>query len=172
VITALVASGLPSERFTFLGFPERKGRARKELLARVAGSEETVVLFESPKRLVELLDALADACGPERLVAVARELTKVHEEVRRGSLSEVSAYYASNPPLGEVTLVVAPAPPAADDAGSAELARALAEELLAEGMKPSRAAKEVAARLDLARNDAYRIVHDLEGPQRGTATTE
>lgn len=162
VVTALVASGLPSERFTFLGFPERKGAARRELLERVATSRETAVLFESPKRLVELLEALAEACGPDRLVAVARELTKIHEEVRRGTLAEVAAYYQKNPPLGEITLVVAPAA-GHDVAERAEEARSLAQELLEGGMKPSHAAKEVAARLDLARNDAYRIVHDLAG---------
>jgi 16S rRNA (cytidine1402-2'-O)-methyltransferase len=165
VIAALVASGLPSERFSFLGFPDRKGRGRQLVLERVAGSPETVVLFESPKRLVELLEALAEACGPDRVVAVARELTKIHEEVRRGTLSDVSGYYHMNPPLGEVTVVVAPAAEAQDDEERAERARSLARELLEGGMKPSRAAKEVATRLDLARNDAYRIVHDLAGPR-------
>lgn len=162
VIAALVASGLPSERFTFLGFPERKGKPRQQLLSRIAQTTESVVLFESPQRLVDLLAALAEVCGPDRLVAVARELTKIHEEVRRGTLAEVSAYYEANPPKGEVTLVVAPA----DDVGSTEdreeEARALASELLAEGIKPSEAAKKVATRLDLARNEAYRIVHDVE----------
>jgi 16S rRNA (cytidine1402-2'-O)-methyltransferase len=160
VVAALVSSGLPSERFTFFGFPERKGRARRELLQRVAESSETVVLFESPQRLVDLLLSLAEACGPGRLVAVARELTKIHEEVRRGTLAEVVAYYQANPPKGEVTLVVSPADEASEDRGQA--ARELAMELLEGGMKPSKAAKEVAARLDLARNEAYRIVHDLE----------
>jgi 16S rRNA (cytidine1402-2'-O)-methyltransferase len=172
VIAALVASGLPSERFTFLGFPERKGRARRDLLDRVAGSKETVVLFESPKRLVDLLGALGEVCGADRMVAVARELTKVHEEVRRGTLADVSAYYEANPPLGEVTVVVAPAPEDLDEEGREERARDLARELVEGGMKPSKVAKEVAARLDLARNDAYRIVHDLEVPERGRHPSE
>jgi 16S rRNA (cytidine1402-2'-O)-methyltransferase len=164
VVAALVASGLPCERFTFLGFPERKGRARRELLERVAASEETVVLFESPQRLVELLHALADACGGERLVAAARELTKVHEEVRRGTMVDVAAYYETNPPKGEVTLVVAGADPVDRSEEVESRARQLAGELLAGGVKPSAAAKEIAERLDLARNEAYRIVHDLEVP--------
>jgi 16S rRNA (cytidine1402-2'-O)-methyltransferase len=162
VIAALVASGLPSERFSFLGFPERKGRARRELLERVAGATESVVLFESPQRLVVLLGELAQACGPDRLVSVARELTKIHEEVRRGTLAEVAAYYEANAPKGEVTLVVAPAAPRERGEDREEEARALAAGLLADGMKPSAAAKEVASRLALARNEAYRIVHDLE----------
>jgi len=163
VIAALVASGLPSERFAFLGFPERKGAARRELLERVASSAETTVLFESPKRLVRLLDDLAEACGPDRSVAVARELTKIHEEVRRGTLAEISSYYETSPPLGEVTVVVSPAATHHDLEDRVASARALATELLEGGMKPSKAAKEVAARLDLARNDAYRIVHELAG---------
>jgi 16S rRNA (cytidine1402-2'-O)-methyltransferase len=163
VISALVASGLPSDRFLFLGFPERKGPRRRELLERVAGAQETVVLFESPQRVVVLLEDLARACGPLRAVAVARELTKVHEEVRRGTLEHVTAYYGANPPKGEITLVVAPATEVEPGEDREELARSLAEELLGQGLKPSKAAKEVAARLDLARNEAYRIVHELAG---------
>ncbi|MGD8281579.1 MAG: rRNA (cytidine-2'-O-)-methyltransferase, partial [Gemmatimonadota bacterium] len=93
----------------------------------------------------------------------ARELTKIHEEVRRGTLEEVSTYYEANPPLGEVTVVVSPAAAHGDEEDRVADARALAMELLDGGMKPSQAAKEVSARLDLARNAAYRIVHDLSG---------
>ncbi len=163
VLAALVASGLPTDRFTFFGFPERKGNGRRRLLQRVAEAEESVVLFESPRRLVGLLDALAEACGPDRSVAVGRELTKLHEEVIRGTLTEASAYYRERPPKGEVTLVVAPAGPTRSRRGREGEARGLATELLEGGMKPSEAAKEVAARLDLARNDAYRIVQAVEG---------
>jgi len=163
VISALVASGLPSDRFLFLGFPDRKGPGRRDLLERVAGAKETVVLFESPQRVVALLGDLARACGPQRSAAVARELTKVHEEVRRGTLEQVAAYYEANPPKGEITLVVAPANDVEPGEDREELARSLAEELLGQGLKPSEAAKEVAARLDLARNEAYRIVHELAG---------
>jgi 16S rRNA (cytidine1402-2'-O)-methyltransferase len=163
VLAALVASGLPSERFTFLGFPERKGPGRRALLARIASSMETVVLFESPNRLVELLSDLASTCGANREVAVARELTKVHEEISRGTLAEVAGYYGEHPPRGEVTVVVAPAAGGAGAENLEEEARSLAADLLAEGRKPSEAAKEVAARLDVARNEAYRIVHELAG---------
>lgn len=163
VLAALVSSGLPTDRFVFLGFPERKGKARRALLDRVASSEETVVLFESPRRLVALLEALAEACGPERRVSVARELTKIHEEIRRGTLVEVAAYYRERPPKGEVTLVVAAGEQDALAADREAEAVSLAEELIGEGMKPSAAARELANRLRVARNDAYRIVHDLEG---------
>jgi 16S rRNA (cytidine1402-2'-O)-methyltransferase len=165
VLAALVGSGFVTERFTFLGFPERKGSARRALLERAARSEEAVILFEAPNRLVELLDALAEACGPERRVAVARELTKLHEEFVRGTLGEAAAYYREHPPKGEVTVVLEPASPEDVAAGDREdEARALATELLARGTRPSQVAKELADRLDLPRNAAYRIVHEL-GPE-------
>lgn len=164
ILAALVASGLPSERFCFLGFPERKGGERRALVDRVAGSEETVILFESPQRLVDLLETLAGACGPDRRVAVARELTKIHEEVRRGTLETVAGYYREHPPRGEVTVVVAPAQEAPAGEDHEKEARDLAIRLLEEGLKPSEAAKELAARLDLARNEAYRVVHEANRP--------
>lgn len=163
VLAALVASGLPTERFTFYGFPDRKGGARAALLERVAGSEETVVLFESPQRLVRLLEDLAEACGPERRVSVARELTKIHEEFVRGTLADAARYYQENPPRGEVTLVVAPRDNAPVDPGVLEEeARALARSLLDQGKRASQVAKDVARRLDVPRNEAYRIVLDVE----------
>jgi 16S rRNA (cytidine1402-2'-O)-methyltransferase len=162
VLAALVASGLPTGRFAFLGFPERKGRERGQLLERVARSEETVVLFESPQRLRRLLEDLREACGPERNVVVARELTKLHEEIVRGTLEEALRYYDNGPPKGEVTVVVAPSPTIGHPETDIEAVRQLAADLLADGTSPSRVAREVADRLDLARNEAYRIVHDLD----------
>ncbi|MBT8488372.1 MAG: 16S rRNA (cytidine(1402)-2'-O)-methyltransferase, partial [Gemmatimonadetes bacterium] len=106
VLAALVASGLPAERFTFLGFPARKGRERERDLERIASAPETTILFESPHRLVRLLEDLGAVCESERRVAVAREVTKLHEEFIRGTLAEVAAYYERRPPKGEVTVVV------------------------------------------------------------------
>lgn len=165
VLAALVASGLPTERFTFFGFPERKGSGRNRLLERIAGAEETVVLFESPNRLGSLLDDLVEACGPEREVAVTRELTKLHEEVMRGTLAEMVGYYREHPPKGEVTVVVGPASERRDRQDVEEAVVSLASELLRQGTKPSEAAREVAARLDVKRNEAYRIVHELAGDE-------
>lgn len=162
-LAALVASGLPTGRFTFLGFVARKGKARAADLDRVVEGDETTVLFESPQRLVTLLDDLAGSCEPERRVAVARELTKVHEEVVRGTLPEVAGYYRERPPRGEVTVVVGPAVRDGRKGVSDQDAGRLARELLKDGMRPSAAARELGRRLHLARNDAYRIVHDLEG---------
>ena len=161
VLAALVGSGLPTERFTFLGFPDRKGPGRRRLLGRIADSGETTVLFEAPGRLVSLLEGLCEVCGADRGVAVARELTKIHEEFVRGTLEEAARYYRKRPPRGEVTVVIAPAEDKAGQQDRAEEARRLASELIGGGMKPSAAAREVAERLDLARNEAYRIVHDL-----------
>lgn len=160
VMAALVGSGLPADRFTFLGFPDRKGADRARFLARAASSEETVVLFESPQRLVRLLEDLAEACGEERPVAVARELTKLHEEWFRGTLAVATAHFAGHPPRGEVSLVLGAAPPPGEeDAAASEAeARVLARELLGTGERPSAVAREVARRLALPKNTAYRIV--------------
>ncbi len=162
VLAALVASGLPGERFRFLGFPDRKGQGRAELLQQVASSPETVILFESPVRLPRLLRDLADSCGPQRRVAVARELTKIHESFFRGTLEEASGYYEESPARGEVTVVVEGQPASEVEApGPAEI-REAAKDLLAGGMRPSVVAKELARRLGVAKNDAYRIVHEME----------
>lgn len=163
VLAALVASGLPAERFTFLGFLARKGKDREADLSKIVEAEETVIVFESPHRLVRLLEELDDLCEAGRRVAVARELTKLHEEFVRGTLSDVAAYYQERPPKGEVTVVVGPPDPDTEGVDVEAKAARLAREMLDEGMRPSTVAKEVAARLDLARNDAYRIVHDLKG---------
>jgi 16S rRNA (cytidine1402-2'-O)-methyltransferase len=165
VMAALVASGLPADRFSFLGFPDRKGRGRKGILERIATSEESVVLFESPNRLVRLLEDLALTCGGSRRVAVARELTKLHEEFFRGTLEEAAGYYGDHPPRGEATVVVAPGDSSQRSRDDVEKeARILAARLLGEGLKPSVAAREVTSRLDLPRNVAYRIVHEVAKP--------
>lgn len=159
VLTALAGSGLPVERFAFLGFPPRKGSDRDAFLERVRHSQEVCVLFESPERTGRTLADLADACGDDRRVVVARELTKLHEEFRRGTAGELAAYYAGSKPRGEVTLVVEAAgePPAADP----EAARALAEELLRAGERPSGAARALARELGISRNEAYAMVQEV-----------
>jgi 16S rRNA (cytidine1402-2'-O)-methyltransferase len=145
VITALVASGLPSDRWRFVGFLPRK----QSELASVLASPETLVAFESPKRLGKSLAAVE----PERPVAVCRELTKVHEEIVRGSAGELAARYADAPPRGEIVLVVGPL----DDVGKGVPDEAVAafSDLVAAGAK-RRTAASVVARLTGARaNDLY-----------------
>src|SRR5881397_3471279 len=107
VAAALSVSGFGADRYVFLGFLPRKGAERRRLVETVAKSEWTVVLFESPQRVTELLQDLTAACGAERRGAVARELTKVFEETRAGTLVELAGYYAGAPVRGEVTVLVA-----------------------------------------------------------------
>jgi 16S rRNA (cytidine1402-2'-O)-methyltransferase len=106
-IAALVASGLPTREFTFVGFIPKKSGARQTLLRDLLGSGRTAILYESPYRVADLLADLA-AVEPRARVAVARELTKVHEEIARGEAAEMAARYASARPKGEVTVVIAP----------------------------------------------------------------
>ena len=108
-IAALVASGLPTREFTFVGFVERKSGARRRLFERLVAEGRTVVLYESPYRVADLLADLA-AVAPNARVAVARELTKVHEEIERGTAAELAARYAERAPRGEFTIVFAPRP--------------------------------------------------------------
>lgn len=112
VLAALVVSGLPADRFCFEGFPPRKPGARARVLAELAGERRTMVFFEAPHRVLATLDAMAAAFGPKRRCAVARELTKLHEQVLRGTLTEVRERLAEQGERGEFTLVVAGAPEA------------------------------------------------------------
>ncbi len=107
-IAALVASGLPTREFTFIGFPAKKSGARRRELGALLAEGRTVVLYESPYRVADLLADLA-TIAPTTRVAVARELTKLHEEIARGTAAELAAAYAEKPPKGEVTVVIAPA---------------------------------------------------------------
>jgi 16S rRNA (cytidine1402-2'-O)-methyltransferase len=109
VLAALVASGLPTDRFAFEGFLPRKGRERSARLRAVAHDERTTVLYEAPHRVRATVADLADACGGERRVAIARELTKLHEEVWRGTLADAEAAVAE--PRGEYVVVLDGAPP-------------------------------------------------------------
>src|SRR5207245_9782716 len=106
VAASLAVCGIPADRYLFLGFLPRKGSDRRRLLSTAAASEWTVVMFEAPNRVTQLLADLAEACGPERQAAVSRELTKVFEETRAGTLQELSALYAEAPVRGEVTEVL------------------------------------------------------------------
>src|SRR5206468_3658752 len=107
-IAALVASGLPTREFTFVGFVEKKSGPRRRALERLLGEGRTVVIYESPYRVADLLADLA-AIAPEARVVVARELTKLHEELVRGSAAELAARFEKTPAKGEVTVVIAPA---------------------------------------------------------------
>jgi 16S rRNA (cytidine1402-2'-O)-methyltransferase len=162
VAAALAVSGLGADRYLFLGFVPRKGADRRRLLDAVAKSEWTVVLFEAPPRVAPLLEDLAAVCGAERRAAVARELTKLFEETRAGTLAELAGYYAEAPARGEVTVMVAgTGTPAREEGASPIDPEARARTLLAQGMTRRDVAEQVATETGITRNTAYRLVNDL-----------
>ncbi|WP_344370048.1 16S rRNA (cytidine(1402)-2'-O)-methyltransferase [Agromyces tropicus] len=152
VVTALAVSGLPTDRFAFEGFLPRKSGERSRRLAELAGDRRTLVFFEAPSRLAASLAALAEAFGADRPAAVCRELTKLHEEVRRGSLADL-AEWAEGGVRGEICVVVGGAPegPVAD----ADEAVARVVGLAASGTRLKDAASLVAAETGLSKRDLY-----------------
>ncbi len=151
LIAALSAAGLPTDRFAFEGFlpPRREARrTRIQALDRFGG---TVALYEAPQRLVATLTDLADLLGKAREGAIARELTKSFEEIRRGPLCDLLAHYEATPPRGEIVILLAPPEPVGIEAG--DLDGALRNALRT--MRVRDAAREVAALLGVPRTDAY-----------------
>jgi 16S rRNA (cytidine1402-2'-O)-methyltransferase len=161
-VTALILSGLPATRFTYLGFVPRQGTERRALLAQVAEQPWPLVCYEAPHRLVDLLTDLLAVLG-NRPCAVARELTKVHEEVLRAPLGEALAHFQATPPRGEFTVVIdgASPPDAATRAAEASSLEARAavrlQELVADGLSPRDAVQHVAGELGLNRRKVYNI---------------
>jgi 16S rRNA (cytidine1402-2'-O)-methyltransferase len=156
LLSALAASGLPSDRFLYIGFLPRQKTERRRLLADIAAQRPTIVAYESPHRLLDALADILAVLGDRRMVA-AREMTKVFEEFRRSSVSEVLAHFQDKPPRGEFTLVIegnrneqAPPPP------SPERVRQRLAELAAQGIAPSEAARIVATETGLPRREVYR----------------
>ncbi len=150
-VAALTLAGLPTDRFLFLGFLPAKAKARADTIAEVAAVRASLVLYESGPRLGESLAALAKGLGT-RDAAVAREISKLHEETVTGTLAELAARYADAPPRGEIVIVVGP-PAERAEASDDDLDRALDEALAR--LSPSRAAAEVAAALGIPRKRAY-----------------
>jgi 16S rRNA (cytidine1402-2'-O)-methyltransferase len=163
VLTALVLSGFPTDRFVFEGFLPRRGVARRERISALVNEPRTVVLYESPKRVHATLTQLLTACGPVREVAIARELTKLHEEVWRGPLVEAVGHVELIEPRGEHVVVLAPAPPtpeANDDEIDAHVTAALAE-----GLSTRDAAARVAKDLRVPRRRTYDAATRLKPPR-------
>jgi 16S rRNA (cytidine1402-2'-O)-methyltransferase len=158
-IAALVGSGLPADRFLFVGFPPREEGARQELFGSLAHERATLIFFEAPARVGRTLADLGGALGAARPACVARELTKLHEELVRGPLGDLAARYRDEPPRGECTLVVA----GATEAAPAIDVEAEVRRLLAEGGSP----KDVAARLALATGKPRRALYQLALALRG-----
>ncbi len=153
VLTGLILSGLPPDRFLFAGFLPRQRAARRRALAGWAGLDATLIFYEAPPRLAVALADIGEILGP-RPAAVARELTKLHEEVRRGSLGDLARYYRdAGPPRGEIVVVVGPPepPPAAD---KDEIERRLRAAVAQLGVRD--AAAKLAAETGLPRSALYR----------------
>lgn len=161
VAAALSASGLAGDRYLFLGFLPRKGSDRDRLIGRAAAEPWSVVLFEAPGRTAALLEELAAVTGGTRRAVVARELTKVHEELRGDTVAGLAAYYREHPPRGEVTIVLA-------GRGEAEVAAPPDPALVAaavrqwreEGVSRKDMARRLTERFGLPRNEAYRLMTD------------
>lgn len=157
VTAAAGLSGFPADRFLFLGFPPRKGRERSDWIAQCARSRETVIAFEAPGRIASLLDDWVERGLGDRACCVCRELTKLHEEVRRGTVAALAEYYRHEEVRGEVTLVLEAATEVGGATSDIEAARRRATVLLREG----HGAREVSVRLreefGLSRNDAYAV---------------
>lgn len=158
-LAALVASGISAHPSTVIGFLARKGEERRTQIAACARSPHTTVLFEAPPRLVDTLRDLAQVAGSDRTAAVAREITKRYEEIRRGTLAELTAYYEGTPPRGEIVIILAGAPL---EVPTVEALEARASALRAEGRSPRDIVSELVSLHGASRNVAYRLAHDRE----------
>jgi 16S rRNA (cytidine1402-2'-O)-methyltransferase len=153
-IAALVASGLPTERFLFVGFPPRDPGPRAELIGGLAAERATLLFYEAPDRVADTLATLAAACGDDRGASVSRELTKLYEEHVRGTLAELRDRFAATPPRGECVIVVAGA------SGAARPALDLESEvraLLAQGLGPKDVAQRLVVRTGRPRRELYQL---------------
>jgi 16S rRNA (cytidine1402-2'-O)-methyltransferase len=159
LLAALVASGLPSERFTFLGFLDRAGAGRKAALAELAALDHTAVLYEAPSRVGATLSGLVESGMGERPASVAREMTKQFEEVRRGTVAELAAYYNEETARGEFVIVIGGAAEAAADEASV---RARVKALRDQGVSAKDTAAIVAKELGVSKKVAYRMTQENE----------
>ena len=152
---ALVISGLPTSRFVFEGFLPRSGAERTERLAMTTTEPRTIVLYEAPHRLAKTLSDLTTACGAMRRVVLARELTKLHEEIWRGTLQDANMFVAATEPRGEYVIIIEPAKPPAPPT-DAELLEAIRVEI-AKGVSRKDSAARVSARFGVAKRTVYEL---------------
>lgn len=152
---ALVISGLPTSRFVFEGFLPRSGIERTERLAMTTTESRTIVLYEAPHRLVKTLSDLTTACGAMRRVVLARELTKLHEEIWRGTLQDANMYVANTEPRGEYVIIIEPAKPPAPPTNEELLAAIRVE--IAKGVSRKDSAARVSARFGVAKRTVYEL---------------
>ena len=159
-VNALAVSGLPTGRFTFEGFLTVNKKSRRERLESLRNEERTMIFHEAPHKLRTTLADLRDAFGPDRKIALCRELTKLHEETRRTTLGEAADYYQSNDPKGEYVLVVAGRPPREAAAVTVEEAVEQVLRLVDQGTRLKDAAREVAEHTGLSKNELYAAALD------------
>lgn len=152
---ALVISGLPTSRFVFEGFLPRSGIERTERIAMTTTESRTIVLYEAPHRLVKTLSDLTTACGAMRRVVLARELTKLHEEIWRGTLQDAYMFVANTEPRGEYVIIIEPAKPPAPPTNEELLAAIRAE--IAKGVSRKDSASRVSARFGVAKRTVYEL---------------
>ncbi len=156
-ISALAVSGLPTARFTFEGFLSANRRDRREQLEALKAEQRTMVFYEAPHKLLTTLEDIHTAFG-DRRICLARELTKLHEEIVRTTLAAAIARYRENPPRGEFVLVIEGAAPVAEESLTPEEAAVIARAYLAEGLSASDAAKKAAAETGVKKGDIYRLL--------------
>jgi len=154
-VNALAVSGLPTGRFTFEGFLSVNKKSRRDHLDALKNEERTMIFHEAPHKLRTTLEDLCSAFGPDRKIALCRELTKLHEETRRCTLGEAVAFYTENAPKGEFVLVIAGAEPRQEAAITLEDAVAQVLVLKEQGLRLKDAAKEVAEHTGLSKNELY-----------------
>ncbi len=157
LLAALVGAGVDLSRFTFFGFLARKGRERRDALADLAALRHTAVLYEAPTRVADTLADLVAIGAGERRVVVARELTKQFEEFRRGTVSELAAYYRESPPRGEVVIVIEAG---VIESPTEDVIRERVRELRAGGASARDVTTRLVAEMGLPRNLAYRLAHE------------
>ena len=158
LVAALAASGLPTGRFTFEGFLAMNKKNRRAHLEELQGERRTMIFYEAPHKLGSTLRDLAEAFGPERRIALCRELTKLHEEIWRTTVGEAAARYGAEAPRGEFVLVVEGAPQRPAETPSLERGAERAMELRAQGIPLKEAARQAAKELGLSRNEIYALV--------------
>jgi len=155
LLAAIVAAGLDADRFTFFGFLPRKGAERRSLVGQIATAEHLTILYEAPGRVAATLAEI----GGTRQAVVARELTKQFEELRRGTVEELAAYYAEHPPRGEVVVLIAGGTASPPDEA---VVRKRAVALRKQGAAAREIMQTLTAEFGLARNVAYRLAHEEE----------
>ena len=157
-LSALTASGLPSDAFIFLGYIPRKQSARRNMFEGLSSERRTLIFFEAPHRLQSSLAMLEDVFGAGRPIAIGREMTKMHEEILRGSIAEMRTHFGTVKPRGELTLVIGGL--REPGSWSEEEVRVEVSNRLRDGLKPSRVASDVAAESGWLRREVYKITQE------------